>query len=307
MGVCKSVASDSQPLVSVLMSAFRQPAFLNEAIESVNRQTWPNLEIIVVDDASGAEFTSQYKLPVGARLLVHPERRATAAVNRNVAIAAASGKYLAFLDQDDLWVPEKLAWQVAILESRPDAILTFGHYRLVDAGRVPLERQHAPWIAGRDPLKQLIYRNIIHCPSQVMMRRSALDITGAFDETIRGAADWDMWIRAAAAGAIISDSRIMTFYRTHSSQWSRQSLMMVNGASRVMEKTALWAGRARPDLRSLLRRRQARWLRETARIQLMTAEESPQAHSTLLGAIRLWPGDFRAYLMLLRAWRAGKG
>lgn len=73
MGVCKSVASDSQPLVSVLMSAFRQPAFLNEAIESVNRQTWPNLEIIVVDDASGAEFTSQYKLPVSARLLVHSE------------------------------------------------------------------------------------------------------------------------------------------------------------------------------------------------------------------------------------------
>ncbi len=297
----------SQPLVSVLMSAFQQPAFLNEALQSVQAQTWKNLEIIVVDDASGPEFTCQYQLPVKAKLLVHPHRRAIAAVNRNVAIAAASGKYLAFLDQDDIWIPEKLAWQVAILEDNPDAVLTFGHYQLVDAGRRPLERQHAPWVTGRDPLKQLIYRNIIHCPSQVMMRRSALDQTGGFDETIRGAADWDMWIRAAAAGPILSDTRVMTLYRKHASQWSRQSLMMVNGSLRVMEKTACWAASLRPDLRGLLRRRQARWLRETARLQMMTAEQAPLAYSTLLGAIRLWPGDPRAYCMLLQARRAGKG
>ncbi len=307
MDFCKSAGSGSQPLVSVLVSAFQQPTFLNEALQSVQAQTWKNLEIIVVDDASGPEFTCQYQLSAGTKLLVHPHRRATAAINRNTAIGAARGKYLAFLDQDDLWVPEKLSWQVAIMEERPAAVLTFGHYRLVDAGGVPLETQHAPWVAGRDPFKQLIYRNIIHCPSQVMMRRSALDQTGGFDETIRGAADWDMWIRAAAAGPILSDTRVVALYRKHAGQWSRQSLMMVNGAVRVMEKTACWAPSVRPDLRGLLRRRTARWLRETARIQLTTAEQSSLAYSTLLSAIRLWPGDPRAYCMLLRARRAGKG
>ena len=289
------------PLVSVVMSAYRQPEFLNQAIESVRRQTWKNIEIIVVDDASGPDFIRQYRLPPGARLLIHERNRATAAVNRNVGIQASSGKYIAFLDQDDQWVPEKLARQAAIMERDAAVVLTFCHYCRVDAAGVKKDRQPAVPKLESDLLRQLIHRNIIHCPSQVMMRRSAFDAIGQFDETIRGAADWDMWIRAAAHGAIVQDTRIATLYREHADQWSRQGMLITAASVCVMEKTAQWTREDRPDLAGLLRRRRGRWLREMARVQIRTPDQAPLAIGTLLRALRTWPGDIQAYALMLRA------
>ena len=298
-----TLAVQRPPLVSVLMSAYRQPAFLNEAIRSVARQTYQSFEITVVDDASGPEFVQQYQLPPGAKLIVHPDRLATAAINRNQAIQASSGKYIAFLDQDDVWLPDKLAWQVDSLERQPEAVLTFGHYRRVAENLQEMPDQPRPWTIGKDPLKQLIRRNIIHCPSQVMMRRAALERIGMFDESIRGAADWDMWVRAAAAGPIVADPRVMVLYRHHPNQWSRQNLMTAKGSLCVMEHAAQWAVKQRPDLASFIRRRQARWTRELARIQMQSADERQAAYATLQQAVKLWPYAVRPYLMM---WQARK-
>ncbi len=298
------------PLISVVMSAYRQPAFLNQAIESVLRQTWSNIEIIVVDDASGADFVEQYRLPPGAKLLIHDRNRATAAVNRNAGIHLSTGKYIAFLDQDDQWVPEKLAWQAAIMERDAAVLLTFGHYCRIDAAGVQKDKQPETPKLQRDLLRQMIHRNIIHCPSQVMMRRTAFDTIGLFDETIRGAADWDMWIRAAAHGAIVQDSRVVTFYREHPDQWSRQGMLITTASVRVMKKTAEWTREQRPDLAGLLRRRCGRWLREMARVQIRTPDQARPAIATLCRALRTWPGDVQAYGLMARALLAasrGKG
>jgi glycosyltransferase involved in cell wall biosynthesis len=127
MNQCPSTPQPAA-LVTVIIAAYQQPELLNQALESVARQSHPAIEILVVDDASGAEHTKRYRLPPNATLLVHPERRATAAVSRNLALRHAQGAYVTFLDQDDVYLPDKVGAQVALLERQPQAVLTFCHY-----------------------------------------------------------------------------------------------------------------------------------------------------------------------------------
>lgn len=288
------------PLVSVIIAAFQQPTFLNEALQSVAAQTYPTIEIIVVDDASGEQYTSRYQLPANARLIVHEKRGKAAAITRNTGIQAATGKYLAFLDQDDVWVPEKLSWQVELMQSQPDVVMTFGHFRWVDEALKEHAEQIDPPALDADPLRDMLFRNFIECPSQVLIRRDAMEKIGLFDPTIRGTAAWEFYIRAAAAGRIVSDPRVMTFYRQHPEQWSQDSLMMRKGSARTMEKTAGWIGNVRPDLKMLVRKRWARWVREVARAQFKSREERPEALSTLGRALKVWPLDWQSYAVLVK-------
>lgn len=279
MIAANQVAGCTAPRVSVVVAAYQQPALLNEALASVAAQHFESLEVLVVDDGSGAAFTRQYRLPPGAQLLTHPIRRGIAAATRNTGLRAARGEYVTFLDQDDLYLPQKIAAQVALLDAHPDAGLAFTHYQRVHADATPLARQDKPRHARGDVLRRMVRRNLIHCPSQVMIRRSLLARLGGFDETIRGAADWDMWLRCAAETKMVSDPQPLVRYRHHDGQWSRQSLMMLRGSVAVLEKAAAWLQRL--DLAGLVRRRRARWLRELVRAQ-MAAGESPQDISASL-------------------------
>lgn len=296
--------SSDPPLVSVIVAAFQQPAYLNEALRSIAAQTYRNVEIIVIDDASGDEFTSQYELSPNARLIVHEQRGKAAAITRNTGIVQATGEYLAFLDQDDIWLPEKTEWQLALMESRPDLVMTFGHFRWVDQELKELPEQIDPPLLNEDPLRDMLFRNFIECPSQVMIRRSAMDKIGLFDPTIRGTAAWEFYIRAAAAGPMVSDPRVMTLYRQHPAQWSKDSLMMRKGSARTMEKTAGWIGNVRPDLKMLVRRRWSRWVREVARAQFSNRQERGEAMGTLMRALKVWPLDMQSYAVLVKGMMA---
>ena len=112
------------PVVSVIIAAYQAPNYLKQAIESVQSQTFRDYEIIVVDDCSGEEYTSQYYLPEEATLICHKERYGAPAAPRNTGIRAARGKYVAFLDHDDVWLPDKLAVQVQALEDNPCLLYT---------------------------------------------------------------------------------------------------------------------------------------------------------------------------------------
>ena len=120
------------PLVSVIILAYQEPACLNGLLASLREQTHPHLEILIVDDASGKPFTDQYLLPDNARLIINPERRALPALSRNTAMRQAQGEFLAFVDQDDRWHPEKLARQAAALQTHPDALMHYTHVAKVD-------------------------------------------------------------------------------------------------------------------------------------------------------------------------------
>ena len=294
------------PLVTVIIPAYRYPQFLNAALRSVTAQTYSPIEIIIVDDASGEEYMRQYELPANARLIVHEINRATASISRNEALAASHGEFVTFLDQDDLFAPEKIARQVATLQSDPAALLTYCHYQRVAEDLTPLPKQDRPQAVQNNPVRQMLLRNIVHCPAQVMVRRSAFDKIGLFDEAIRGAADYDMWLRAAMGGRVLGDPTSLVHYRHHSGQWHKQGVMICRGTVRVLEKAVVWAQRERPELAGLARRRMGRWLRELAREQLLSNNEKQQAFATLRQSLLLRPWDMQAYRYLWPAWRASR-
>ena len=286
--------------ISIIILAYREPDFLNALMACLARQTLAPAEILIVDDASGDEFTSRYHLPPHARLLVNAQRQALAAVSRNIALRAARGEYVAFVDQDDLWLPEKLAVQAVALAAQPAAVLHYTHLQAVDETLRPLPRQPDFAPLGGDPLARLLRRNSI-AYSSAMMRRSALDRIGYFDESIRAAADWDMWLRAAGAGAILADPRPLLLRRFHPRQWSKSPLMMAQGAEKVMAKAAAWVPGRRPDLRGLARRRHARWLRELARAQLDAGDGAAESMALLRRAAKMSPLNLKTYRLMARA------
>lgn len=183
------------PVVSVVLPTYNRSALLERAIGSVLRQTYGDLELIVVDDAS-AEDPRSIVDAFGddrVRLMRHPENRGNAAA-RNTAIRSARGRFLAFLDDDDEWAPEKLELQVPVLESsEPDEALVYCARRLIEAGEVV--GIDAPGKEG-DVLDELLPWGLMSCPS-VLLKAEVLEEIGLFDERLSRGVDDDLWRRIA--------------------------------------------------------------------------------------------------------------
>ena len=179
----------------MVLPTYNRPEFLKRAIRSVLNQTFGDFELIVVDDASAED-----PRPVvdafhddRVRLIRHLENRGNAAA-RNTAIAAARGRFLAFLDDDDEWAPDKLALQVPMLvESEPDEALVYCARRLLSDGRelgidAPAKEG---WV-----LDELLPWGLMSCPS-VLLKREVIDRVGPFDERLSRGVDDDLWRRIA--------------------------------------------------------------------------------------------------------------
>jgi glycosyltransferase involved in cell wall biosynthesis len=180
------------PLVSVIIPTYNRVALVQEALASVQAQTFRDFETVVVDDAGTDGTWEVLSACREIRVLCHPQRRGVSAA-RNSGIAASRGQWLAFLDSDDLWLPDKLARQVAYLATRPDLRLCQTDETWVRRGvRVnkPLSHRKA---AGRIFLPSL-WRCMIS-PSAVMVHRRLFVDHGAFDETLPAAEDYDLWLR----------------------------------------------------------------------------------------------------------------
>jgi glycosyltransferase involved in cell wall biosynthesis len=181
-----------RPLVSVVIPTFNRAALLAEALASVTAQTFRNFEILVVDDGSTDETPATLVNYQGVKVLHHPTRRGVAAA-RNSGIAAARGEWLAFLDSDDLWLPEKLARQLAYLQDRPGLLICQTDETWVRQGvgvNKPLSHRKK---AGRIFLPSL--DRCLVSPSAVILHRRLLHDFGGFDEDLPAAEDYDLWLR----------------------------------------------------------------------------------------------------------------
>ncbi len=180
---------------SVIIPTHNRAHTISRAIESVIKQSLPPAEIIIVDDGStdGTAELVQNSFP-NCRYL-HQQNRGVSSA-RNSGIAVASGKWLAFLDSDDEWMPDKLAAQSAILEANPDLYLCHTEEIWVRNGkRVNQMKKHAKrggWIFQ-------------HClplcaisPSSVIIHHSLFEAVGLFDETLPACEDYDLWLRICA-------------------------------------------------------------------------------------------------------------
>ena len=205
-----------EPLVSIIVPAWNCARWITATLESVYAQTYRNWEIILVDDGSTDDTRSILDRHM-ARIRYHyQENRGTAAA-RNAGLREARGELIAFLDNDDLWLPRKLELQVKALQAAPECGLVFTDGRVFtdDGSRLHsvLSRQLDPWIARcttADGLtakgwlfRELFLASEIASASSVLVSKQCIEGAGGFDEKIRLADDYDLWLRIALRHPVI--------------------------------------------------------------------------------------------------------
>jgi glycosyltransferase involved in cell wall biosynthesis len=208
------------PLVSVIIPTYNRAGLVRQALASVKAQTYRDFEIVVVDDGGTDGTYEALAADQELRVQRHPRRRGVAAA-RNTGVAAARGEWLAFLDSDDLWLPDKLARQILLLESQPELLICQTEETWVRRGvRVNKPATHRQ-VAGRIFLPSL--RRCMISPSAVMLHRRLLQDHGAFDATLPAAEDYDLWLRLTWRYEVgLVDEPLVIKRGGHPDQLSRQ-------------------------------------------------------------------------------------
>lgn len=219
----ESASADEQrqklPLVSVAIVSYNHSQFVGSAIESVLAQDYPNVEIVVADDASTdgtAEVLAEYarRHPERIRVIVQPHNVGITA-NCNAALGMARGEYIAFLGSDDLMLAGKLRAQVEQMEADPSCVLSYHDLDVfqseTDRTLWRFSQRNAPREGGA---RTLIRHGCFNGACSTMLRASAMPTNG-FDERIVHGSDWLFWIRTAEKGKVRYVDRVLGRYRRH--------------------------------------------------------------------------------------------
>jgi glycosyltransferase involved in cell wall biosynthesis len=210
----------NNPLVSVIIPTYNRGWILQEAIDSVLVQDFKDFELIVVDDGSTDDTESilnQYKKDV--RIVRQPNQGVSTA--RNQGLRHATGELIAFLDSDDLWLPQKLSRQTAFFIEKPSALICQTEETWVRNGRrVNPKNRH------KKPSGDIFNRSLQLClvsPSAVMIKRSLFDEIGLFDEQYPACEDYDLWLRISCRYPVyLIDTPLIIKRGGHEDQLSRE-------------------------------------------------------------------------------------
>ncbi len=232
-------------LVSICIPFFNSELFLSEAVESVLAQTYSDWELFLVDDGStdrSTEIARAFAAQSTDRihLLEHPEHRNCGLTcSRNLGIRHSSGQYLAFLDSDDVWLPNKLEHQVSRMKAHPEAGLAYGpseYWYDWDVKGAEPQKNHIPPLA---PGPKLYFPTALltssyplgkygaPCPSSFMLRRTAFDCVGGFNECFNPETHQlfeDMAFLAAVylkVPVFVDDASLERYRRSSASMWHR--------------------------------------------------------------------------------------
>jgi glycosyltransferase involved in cell wall biosynthesis len=190
--VKKIEKKQKKPLVSAIIPTYNRGWIIKEAVDSVMSQDYRDFELIIVDDGS-TDNTPEILNSYRGDILVFKQENQGVSAARNRGIAEASGRFIAFLDSDDLWLPQKLFRQVEFFNKNPDAQICQTEETWIRKGvRVnPKKRHKKPWGMIFEPSLALC----LVSPSAVMIRRSLFEEVGGFDETLPACEDYDLWLR----------------------------------------------------------------------------------------------------------------
>lgn len=218
-----------RPKVSVMIPAYNSARYLPEAIASVLDQTYSSYEIIVVNDGS-TDDTKEVLIPYADRLRYFEQENQGVSAARNRGIYLARGELIAFLDADDIFMPQKLEQQVAVFESQPDlGILNSGYQIITEERQAVIEIKRWSKIPDLTPEIWLLHKPVL--PSAMMFRRDWLVKVEGFDSRFFASEDVDLVLRMVAIGCRSTWLREITvYYRQHqsSASWRNPARQMAN-------------------------------------------------------------------------------
>ncbi len=227
--------------VSVVIPTHNRPDMLRGAIESVLAQTYPVREIIVVDNGRPEEterVVKEFSIPI---VLVRSSVPGPS-TSRNRGVEISRGDYIAFLDDDDLWHPDKLAVQMDFLEKHPDVVMVSS--RIFPFGR-EIAIDSSAWISG-DLFARLFMESFVATPT-VVVKKDALVRVGGFDPRYMRAEDYDLWLR-------ITD-RFITAHLKSPTAWFRSSPGQLSKNKIDLRKSAMAVLRERYNPKKVSSRR----------------------------------------------------
>jgi hypothetical protein len=221
-----------QSPVSVVIPSYNAGRWVEQAIESVLRQTRPPRQIIVVDDGSNDDTEQRIKHYGRQVQYIRQENQGVSAA-RNRGIAEVTEEFIAFLDADDVWHPRKLQMQMAVFAAAPDLVLLgtssfdWPQHYIPDAD-IQAHVRAVTW-------RQLVVKNRL-VTSSVVSRRAALHLAGPFDVLLQGPEDRDLWLRICQKGSAGVLEAPLTGYRALEGSVSRQSDRCYQGMRRIIAK-----------------------------------------------------------------------
>jgi glycosyltransferase involved in cell wall biosynthesis len=204
--------------VSVLLTCYNHARFLPECLAGVRRQTFRDYELIVLDDGSTDGTREWLAEHAGEARLVFNEENLGTYATLNVGLGLARGEFVAVLNDDDVWLPEKLSRQVGLMDSHPKVGLVHTDGGFIDGSGGPIEGSplgfEFPRTETGDVLLALCAANKI-IASAALVRRKCFDELGGFDESYFGSGDWQMWLRIAERYEVGFVPERLTLYRVH--------------------------------------------------------------------------------------------
>jgi glycosyltransferase involved in cell wall biosynthesis len=224
------------PLISVVIPVYNGEKTIRETLESVLNQTFQDFEIIVINDGSSdatLKIVSSLKAP-GLKVFSYPNVGQSA--SRNRGFSHSTGEFIAFLDADDLWTPNKLEAQLKALQDNPQAAVAYSWSDFIDESGQFLRAASRSSVSG-DVYAKLLLTDFLDNCSNPLIRRQALIEVGGFDESFRPADDWDMWLRLAARYHFVVVPAPQILYRLSANSESSNLLRMESASVRVIERT----------------------------------------------------------------------
>lgn len=222
-------------LISVIIPVYNGEKTIQQTLESVFNQTFTDFELIIIDDGSQDSTLEVINGIRDPRLKVFSYPNAGVSESRNRGLELATGEYIAFLDADDLWTPDKLEAQLKALQENPKAAVAYSWSDWIDESSQFLRAGGHITVNGNAYAK-LLLRDFVESGSNPLIRRQALAEVGGFDRSVTPAEDWDMWLRLAARYEFVAVPLPQILYRVSPNSGSFDIWKMEAGSLRIIEQ-----------------------------------------------------------------------
>lgn len=280
------MTTSNTPRVSVIIPTYNRSKLLIEAVRSVLNQTFQDFELLIIDDGS-TDDTEQRIRDLQESRIRYSRNRANSGVSasRNNGISKSRGIYIAFIDDDDQWLPEKLEKQVRVLDTSPPDVgaVCTGAVSVDIKSGVPIEVA-LPRYSGK-VLNELLESNFIST-SSIVVKRECFEKVGTFDQTLSYGEDFDMWIRLARVFLVESIPEPLIKHTDHQNATSSNNKLIARNLERIIDKHR--------ELFRSNRKGLANYLLKAGTAYCYDGNIA-RGRALLLKAVRIYPLDIKLY------------